>query len=163
MEDGERRPWSPDAELTIEGAERLLAEQFPEVLRGVSKRVSEISSEPMSGATRPDLLPSGIPRPRIERLGSGWDNVAYLVGGRWVFRFPKREMGALCMRNEIASLPRIADALPLKVPRITHVGSPERARSVGSADAAYPYPFAGYELMGRVRATVVAGNVVYEA
>jgi aminoglycoside phosphotransferase (APT) family kinase protein len=117
MAEGATRPWSPDFELTREDAARLIAEQFPE-LRDA----------------------------RLEPVGHGWDNDAWLVGGELVFRFPRRAVAAVCMRNEIACLPRIAGALPLPVPLPTHVGKPTDR---------YPYPFAGYRwIEGRTACSV---------
>lgn len=111
------RPWAPDVDLPLEAAARLISSQFAD-----------------------------LPSPRLEPLGHGWDNVAYLVNRTLVFRFPRRKLAETCMRNEIASLPRIADGLPLAVPRITHVGRPSDG---------YPYPFAGYGLIaGRTACSV---------
>jgi len=115
------RPWTPDVDLSIEKATRLISERFPE-----------------------------IPSPRLELFGRGWDNDAYLVNGELVFRFPRRAAAVKCMQNEIASLPRIADALPLPVPRIRHVALP---------DGGYPYPFAGYaRIAGRTACSVPWGD-----
>lgn len=71
----------------------------------------------------------------IEAFGSGWDNTAYLVDGRWVFRFPRREMAVAAMQTEIRALPVLSRRLPLRIPEPVHVGSP-------SGD--YPRPHAGY-------------------
>ena len=124
MEGAASRPWSPDVELSPEDAARRIAEQFP-ALAG-------------AGA-------DGVPH--LEPLGRGWDNDAYLVNGSLVFRFPRRRIAAVCLRNEIASLPAIARSLPLPVPDPTHVGEPTEA---------YPYPFAGYaRIAGRTACSVV--------
>ncbi|MEM7308475.1 MAG: phosphotransferase [Planctomycetota bacterium] len=71
-------------------------------------------------------------------LGSGWDNTAYLVGGRWVFRFPRREVAAGLMDTEIRVLPRIAPRLPFPMPCPVYVGR---------GDERFPWPFAGYALI----------------
>lgn len=53
----------------------------------------------------------------IEALGSGWDNTAVLVDGRWVFRFARRELAAELLRHEWTALRAIGGELPLEVPR----------------------------------------------
>ena len=117
MASGTSRPWTPDVELPIEGAARLIAEQFGD-----------------------------LPSPVLEPIGRGWDNDAYRVNGEYVFRFPRRRIAAVCMRGEIASLPRIAGSLPLEIPCPTHLGV---------ATESYPYPFAGYRwIPGRTACSV---------
>jgi aminoglycoside phosphotransferase (APT) family kinase protein len=106
--------WRADVELTAEGAARLIAAQFPE------------------------LAPA-----RLDLLGEGWDNTAYVVNGRWAFRFPRRHMGADLLAVECRALPLLAPRLPLPVPSPAFVGEP--------ADG-YPYPFAGYEMLPGVTA-----------
>ncbi len=41
----------------------------------------------------------------ITLLDEGWDNVVYLVNQELIFRFPRRELGVMCMKNEINLLP----------------------------------------------------------
>ena len=55
------REWDADVELSREAAARLIVRQFPA------------------------LAPA-----RLALLGAGWDNTAYLVNERFVFRFPRR-------------------------------------------------------------------------
>lgn len=69
-------------------------------------------------------------------LGEGCDSSAFEVGGRWVFRFPKREDVARALARETALLPRLAARLPLAVPAFEFVGRP---------GPACPHPFVGYE------------------
>jgi len=101
--------WEADITLTQEDAGRLVERQFPK------------------------LAPA-----RLEPLGAGWDNAAYVVNGRWVFRFPRRKMLAGLLENEMRYLPRLAPHLPLRIPEPVWHGRPEEA---------FPYPFAGYELL----------------
>lgn len=69
-------------------------------------------------------------------LHEGWDSRAFLVGGTWIFRFPKRAACAERLRCEIALLPRLAPLLlPVAIPGFEHIGHP----ALG-----YPYPFVGY-------------------
>jgi len=104
--------WVPERVVGPEMAQALLEAQFP------------------------DLQPA-----RVEPLGQGFDNTAYLVNGAWVFRFPRRQIAVPLMEREPRLLPFIAPRLPLRVP------VPER---VGRASEAFPWPFAGYrELPGQ--------------
>src|SRR4051812_7317300 len=75
---------------------------------------------------------------RVEALGRGWDNVAVRVNGRYVFRFPRRKLGAALIEREARALPLLAPHLPLPVPVPRFLGRPE---------GDYPYPFAGYHLI----------------
>lgn len=72
----------------------------------------------------------------VEPLGSGWDNAAFLVNGRIVFRFPRRRAVVGLIEREIKILPLLAPHLPLAISAPTLVGAP-------SSD--YPWTFAGYE------------------
>lgn len=109
--------WEADITLTKEDAARLVERQFPEL-------------EPA----------------RLEPLGAGWDNAAYVVNGRWVFRFPRRKAMAGLLENELRYLPRLAPHLPLRIPEPVWHGRPEEA---------FPYPFAGYELLSGETACAV--------
>lgn len=74
----------------------------------------------------------------IEPFGSGWDNVAYLVDGELVFRFPRREFAVPFLGREVAALPRLAPRLPLPIPVPLWAGE---------ATERFPWPFAGYRLI----------------
>ncbi len=74
----------------------------------------------------------------VRELATGWDNTVFLVGGLWVFRFPRREVAVPGVRREIAVLPRLAPRLPLPVPVPELVGRP--------ADG-YPWPFWGARMI----------------
>jgi aminoglycoside phosphotransferase (APT) family kinase protein len=108
-------PWDADHELTSPDAARLIEQQFPE------------------------LAPA-----RLELLGVGWDNVAYQVNDRYVFRFPRRQIAAALIEREIRVLPLLAPHLPLAVPVPSFTGKPQ---------SGYPYPFAGYPLLPGIPAT----------
>jgi aminoglycoside phosphotransferase (APT) family kinase protein len=110
--------WDADVTLTREEAARLVERQFPE------------------------LAPASL-----EPLGTGWDNVAYEVNGRWVFRFPRRKIAEGLIENEARILPRLSRHLPLRIPEPVWLGRPE---------GDYPYPFAGYERLPGVTACAVA-------
>lgn len=102
-------PWEAEIEFTHDRARALLESQFNE------------------------LAPI-----ELESFGQGWDNVALLVNGEWVFRFPQRDVARDLMGYEIANLRRIAGSLPLAVPDPVFVGVPE---------GDYPYPFSGYRIL----------------
>ena len=82
------------------------------------------------------LLSSRFPefagRP-CRRIGEGWDCSAWLVDDEWVFRIPRRQLGADCLANEIRVLPSVAGRLPSAVSTSILVGQP-----TGS----YPWVFA---------------------
>lgn len=106
--------WDADIDLSPEAAALLIERQFPA------------------------LAPA-----RLEAFGVGWDNTAYLVNGRFVFRFPRRRVAAGFIEREARVLPLLAPHLPLAVPLPSHIGVP--------ADG-YPYSFAGYPLIPGVTA-----------
>jgi aminoglycoside phosphotransferase (APT) family kinase protein len=102
-------PWKAEIAVSLDFARELIAAQFPSL-----------------------ALDS------IEVLGEGWDNVAFLLDARYVFRFPRRAIAAQIIETEIAVLPQIAGRLPLPV------SSPLMA---GAASETYPWRFAGYPLL----------------
>jgi aminoglycoside phosphotransferase (APT) family kinase protein len=114
---GRPDPWQSDINLDAERAAELIAEQFPEL--------------------SPVML---------EHLGTGWDNTAYVINGRWVFRFPRRQIAAQIIENEVKILPCLAPRLPLPVPCPCYVGRP-------TAD--YPHVFAGYDMLAGTTACSV--------
>jgi aminoglycoside phosphotransferase (APT) family kinase protein len=89
----------------------------------------------------PELAPA-----RVEPLGVGWDNTAYVVGGAWVFRFPRRRIALPLNERELRLLPAVAPRVPLPVP------VPEK---IGRATDAFPWPFAGYRFLAGRSASVV--------
>jgi aminoglycoside phosphotransferase (APT) family kinase protein len=97
--------WDPEIDLDAERARRLIEAQFPE-LRGVS----------------------------ISELATGWDNVAFLVDGRWAFRFPRRKIAVGGVEREIEVLGRLAGHLPLPIPEPRFIGAPGDD---------YPWPWFG--------------------
>ena len=74
----------------------------------------------------------------VEAFGHGWDNAAFLVDGRIVFRFPRRKQCAKLIEREIALVPDIAERVPLPISAPTYAGA---------ATEAYPWRFAGYPLL----------------
>lgn len=97
-----------DAEITITPGlcRRLIEEQFP-----------------------------GLKPFETEPFGEGFDNAAYLVNRKYLFRFPRRSIAVNCLETENRALPLLAPHLPLPVPVPIYIGKPVEA---------YPFPFAGY-------------------
>lgn len=91
----------------------------------------------VSAAQAAALIAAGFPALRgapVEELASGWDNVVFLVGGEWIFRFPRRAQALPGVRREIEVLPELAPHLPLPVPVPEFAGRPSPE---------YPWPFWG--------------------
>lgn len=101
--------WDAEVELAPGQAIRLIEQQFP-----------------------------GLAPVQLALLGAGWDNTAFLVNERWVFRFPRRNIAAGLIEHEIRVLPQLANRVPLPIPVPVLAGVPS---------AAYPYPFAGHALI----------------
>jgi aminoglycoside phosphotransferase (APT) family kinase protein len=102
-------PWTAEVEVSPQLASSLIGEQFPQ------------------------LAPV-----HVEPLGVGFDNVAFVVNERYVFRFPRRTLGATLLESELKLMPAIAQLLPLPVANPIFVGRPcEQFR----------WPFGGYELI----------------
>jgi aminoglycoside phosphotransferase (APT) family kinase protein len=97
--------WAPEHEVTAELAGTLIGRRF----RGLR----------------------GAP---VERLATGWDNTVFLVGGEWVFRFPRRRIAVAGVERELAVLPVLAPRLPLPVPVPRFAGEPGDD---------FPWPFWG--------------------
>jgi aminoglycoside phosphotransferase (APT) family kinase protein len=106
------RPWSAEHEVSATLARALIEAQFAE------------------------LAPA-----RVEVLGVGWDNTAFVVNEAYVFRFPRRQIAVNLIEIENRLLPFVAPRLPLPVPVPLFVGRPEER---------FPWPFGGYrKLAGR--------------
>ncbi|MEU8004040.1 phosphotransferase [Catellatospora sp. NPDC049111] len=101
--------WTPEHEVDAAQAATLIAEQFP-ALRGAP----------------------------VTPLATGWDNTVHLVGGEWVFRFPRRAVALRLLAHETAVLPLLAGRLPLPVPDPQLIGEPS---------GGFPWPFWGARLL----------------
>lgn len=71
-------------------------------------------------------------------LGEGFDNSAFLINDEYVFRFPHRKEGFICMQNEISLLPHFKHNLSFPLPELVFMGKPTEQ---------YPYPFSGYKIL----------------
>jgi len=90
-----------------------------------------------------------IPGERIEHLGTGFDNVAYLIDGEWVFRFCRRELGVRFLETELAVVPRLAGRLPVAIPNLQFSGTWGEP----------PWPFAGHRIVrGRSACTLALSD-----
>jgi aminoglycoside phosphotransferase (APT) family kinase protein len=89
------REWTAEVMVDETQARRLITGQFPEV-----------------------------PAASMRVLGEGWDNTAWFVDERWVFRFPRRAVAIPGFERELAALPRLAPLLPLPVPDPVFQGRP---------------------------------------
>lgn len=75
---------------------------------------------------------------RLELLGEGWDNLAYRVNEDFVFRIPRRKLGADLIATEARFLQRVAPLVPVEIPVPEYFGTP-------AGD--YPYAFLGYRYL----------------
>jgi aminoglycoside phosphotransferase (APT) family kinase protein len=87
-------------------------------------------------------------------LGEGYDSMAVLVDGEWVFRFPKRKDVEDQLRMEFRILPTLAHVLPLPIPVFRYRGSPSTT---------YPFQFGGYAFIPGIPAHGVAPATVAPA
>jgi len=101
--------WSAQIEVDVAWARRLIAGQFPE----------------LAGAS-------------VEAFGEGWDNTVWLVGGRLLFRFPRRSIAVAGLEREVAALPVLGPLVDLPVPAVAYRGRPAEG---------YPWPFVGTPLL----------------
>lgn len=75
---------------------------------------------------------------RARKLGAGWDNVAFLIDGRAVFRFPRRAFAVPFLERESVWLPRLAERLAMPIPAPRWFGEPT---------AEFERPFVGYDFI----------------
>jgi len=143
--DPTREPWEADHDLPPEEARARLGSAFP-----------------------------GLRAGDVRYLAEGWDFRVFEVDG-WAFRFPKRAECEQALAAEAALLARIADALPVPVPRYEFLakgiggyrkltGQPaSRARAGWAADfaafltALHGLPVGGLKLPVRGAETSPAG------
>ena len=79
--------------------------------------------EPLARGLIADQFPE-LAAESLELLGVGWDNTAWLVDDRWVFRFPRRSVAIPGFERELEALPQLARRLPLPIPDPVFVGRP---------------------------------------
>lgn len=109
---GPARPWHGDTPVGADLARAIIRTQFP-----------------------------NIRARKVEGIGSGWDNDAFLVDDTIVFRFPRKASAVALLETEARVLPQLAPLLPLPVPVPEWVGQPSEL---------FPRFFLGYRvLLGR--------------
>lgn len=74
----------------------------------------------------------------IELFGQGFDNFAFLVNKKYIFRFPKTDEADQLLSDENLVLPNLQRELSLEIPNILFRGNPTNS---------YPYHFHGYEMV----------------
>lgn len=99
-------PWEPEYIITPERALEIIVNQFPD-----------------------------LQAHKIEFMGAGNDNTAYLLNDEYVFRFPRKTESVLYLRDELFVLSKIAKFLPAPIPVPQWIGRPETD---------FPWIFAGY-------------------
>ncbi|MBD3919671.1 phosphotransferase [Paenibacillus sp. PR3] len=103
---GGSNQWDAEWEVSKDLAYKLISSQFPQL---ASKSV--------------------------EKLGHGWDNTVFLVGGEYVFRFPRRKVALSSLRMEGKILPKLKDYISIAY---------SLPMFFGEGDYNYPMPFLGY-------------------
>lgn len=106
--------WDGDVILTSDKAKLLIEEQFP------------------------FLFPV-----YLTHFGEGWDNTAFLVNNKYIFRFPRRKIAAELLKEENNVLPMIAGSLPISIPVPVFIGKARKD---------FPYPFSGYSIIPGITA-----------
>lgn len=102
--------WNPERVMTAEEAVLLIKNQF-----------------------------SNLTILKVAAFARGFDNTAFLINERYVFRFPRREIAGELIKVENRLLPNIAPKLPLEIPKPQYIGKPQPN---------FPWAFSGYELLG---------------
>lgn len=72
-----------------------------------------------------DRWPGWAGQPLVPVGGTGTDHAMYRVGTEHVARFPRTGGAAASLEREVRVLPAVAALLPVSVPSVEHVGSPE--------------------------------------
>jgi aminoglycoside 2''-phosphotransferase len=70
------------------------------------------------------LLAEGAPELEVRTARptqQGWDSLTLLVNEEWIFRFARRPDVAARLTREVRLLPRLAEALPVAIPRFEYV------------------------------------------
>jgi len=107
-------PWTPQQLIEPPLALYLIQEQFPE-----------------------------LHAKHIRLFGAGWDNTAFIIDEKIVFRFPRRKIALSLLETEWFALPKIAPRLTVPIPVPEWKGSPTTH---------FPWPFIGYRILPGVTA-----------
>lgn len=82
----------------------------------------------------------------IQLLGTGWNNSAFVINERYIFRFPRRSVSLPMLEIEWQVLPKLAPLLPLPIPIPRWKGFPTDT---------FPWPFIGYQMLPHLTACSV--------
>ncbi len=76
---------------------------------------------------------SGFSVQKIEKIGQGWDNFAFLVNNEYIFRFPQdnREYVIKQLQSEISLLPKLQKRFDLLIPNFEFIGKHQGLPFVG--------------------------------
>ncbi|MFU8797723.1 MAG: phosphotransferase [Gammaproteobacteria bacterium] len=88
------KPWDNQNPLTSEQISEVISEQFP-----------------------------ALGLVTAHKLGEGWDNTTWRVNNEWLFRFPKHQLAAELLHNELRLLP-VLHHLPVSIPQPQFIGHP---------------------------------------
>jgi len=102
------------------------------------RRVDEDLARTLVRERSPDVAAN-----TVEWIGEGWDNVAYLVDGTWVYRFPRGEAQVPYLLTECRHVPGVAGRLPVPV---------SVAEIVGTPTARFPFPVARHRYVPGITA-----------
>ena len=103
------KPWTAEQEVDKALAKDLIAQQF-----------------------------SSLSPASVQLMGKGWDNTVFRVNGKYVFRFPRRQIAVGLLEQEWQVLPKVAQRVSLDIPAPLFLGKPTDA---------YPWPFVGYQFV----------------
>lgn len=108
--------WDHDTQMTVDPlqAKNLIETQFPEL-------------EPAT----------------VVLIGEGWDNRVFQVNERYIFRFPRRPMGADLLVAEAKALPALVKLIATPLPEPLFFGKPTPA---------YQWSFMGYRFLSGMSA-----------
>jgi len=115
--------WDPERTIEPTLALKLIDEQFPE-----------------------------LEAKQIREMGIGWDNTAFIVDDKLIFRFPRRQIAVNLLEEEWFFLPKLASRLPLSIPNPQWKGVPTTQ---------FPWSFTGYPLL--IGCTACHNNLSEEA
>ncbi|MCB1827004.1 MAG: phosphotransferase [Coxiellaceae bacterium] len=105
-----QKQWHPDIEVTATLAKHCIETQFQQL----------------------------SPIKKIQCIGEGWDNKAYLVNDAIIFRFPHRTIAVDLIERENQVLQALQSRFSIAIPNPQYLGKPSEH---------YPYPFHGYPVI----------------
>lgn len=104
-----KQPWEPEWALETPVALQLIQTQFPD-----------------------------LHAKEIKLVGTGWNNSAFLINEKYIFRFPRRTVSLPMLEVEWETLPKLAPLLPAAIPIPLWKGAPSHL---------FPHLFIGYRIL----------------